>query len=1029
MNASRPGAQRRAVQRGPRAVGAAAVLLAALLAAVAGPPAVAAEQADVTLPPGPKPDAAWTARLHEDRGRKVYRGEELATIGMPCGGVAAGQLYVRGDGTLAQWWIANNSEFTGYGADCYKTYRPPSPVDQGFAVYIEGEGGKTVRRDLSRDGFDAIEFVGEYPIAEIRYRTKQKPALPVEVDLEVFSPFIPLNAKDSALPVTVMRFTLRNTTDGPVEAHLAGRLQNAVLLHEAGQYAGRGRSRNRAVSEGGVTGVVMDFVPSPPPPDEKRRVTVFEDFEGGDYDGWTIEGRAFGRVPATGTLPEQQKVTGWHGEGFVNTYLGKDEPQGTAVSKAFPITEPYIAFLIGGGNHKGTTCLNLLVDGQVVRTATGRNREELTQQVWSVRDLKGKEARLQIVDKHSGGWGHINVDWIRFTNHVPEKTVPEPEDHPGFGDMCLAVVGAKAAAGTAEVGEGVPQPEAEATFPLGDAAKRGVVTVPVALEKGEATDVTFLVTWYFPNRDDRDRMYANWFDGALGAAQYVAEHVERLRGDTHRFRDTYFDTTLPYWLAARLAMPVANLATETVQWWESGRFWAWEGVCCCPGTCTHVWNYEHAMARLFPELSRSNRLMQDLEPAAGFDEKTGLVGFRSNRAYAADGQCGTVLKVYREHLMSADTDFLKKAWPATKKAMEFAITRDANADGLIEDAQHNTFDINFIGPNTFVGSLYLGALRAAEAMARLMDDREAADRYRRIFESGSRLTMRRLFNGEYFVQIVPDGAPDRFQYGKGCLSDQMFGQGWAHQVGLGYLYPREAVRSALKAVYKYNWTSDVGPYNARHRPERWFARAGDAGLFTCTWPGGGRPKEPVRYRDEVWTGIEYQAAGHMLWEGLVDEALAIVRGIHERYDGTHHNPWNEVECGDHYARALASWGCLIGLEGFEYDGPAGRIGFAPRMQADDFKAFFTGAEGWGSLVQTRADGRQTNRIGAAWGRLRARTLVFEVPKTAGEVKAAVTAAGKKVGARLSRDGPRVTLTLERDVAIEAGQAVETVLMW
>jgi uncharacterized protein (DUF608 family) len=524
-------------------------------------------------------------------------------------------------------------------------------------------------------------------------------------------------------------------------------------------------------------------------------------------------------------------------------------------------------------------------------------------------------------------------------------------------------------------------------------------------------------------------MYANWFKGALDVAQYVAKDYERLRGDTHRFRDTYFDTTLPYWLAARIAMPVANLATETCQWWENGRFWCWEGVCCCQGTCTHVWNYEHACARLFPELARSSRLMQDLDPAAGFDEATGLVGFRSNRAYAADGQCGTVLKVYREHLMSADRGFLEKAWPRTRKAMEYAIGRDKDGDGLIEDSQHNTFDINFVGPNTFVGSLYLGALRAAEEMARTMGDRAAADRYRAIFESGSERTMERLYDGEYFTQIIPQEASHKHQYNGGCLADQVFGQGWAHQVGLGHLYPREAVASALAAVYRHNFTSDVGPYNAKFPPERWFARPGDAGLFICTWPKGGRPDEPVRYRDEVWTGIEYQVAGHMLWEGMVDEALAIIRAIHERYDGTHHNPWNEVECGDHYARALASWGCLIGLEGYDYDGPAGRIGFAPRMRADDFKAFFAGAEGWGSLVQKRGEGRQVDRIEVAWGRLRARTLVFELAGDYKGVKAAVTVAGRPVGAALACDGRRVMLTLAADAVARAGEAVEAVFTW
>ena len=1004
-----------------------AMLVATLLLGGAGLALAAA--GDVPLPPGPKPDAAWMARLRQDDGRKVYRGEELETIGMPCGGVAAGQLYVRGDGTLAYWWIFNNTTNTGPGSKCYRTYRPPSPLDQGFAVWVESGDGQRASRRLSRDDFDAIEFVGEYPIAEIRYRAKEKPALPVEVDLEVFSPFIPLNAKDSALPVTVMRFAVRNTSAGPVKAHLSGWLQNGVLLHEAGRYGDRVSSRNRAAKREGLTAVVLDAVEkdSAEPP-AQRRETVFEDFEDGLGERWTVTGDAGAAAPPAGKSPRQQAVGGWHGKRFINTFQPDDGPQCTLTSKPFTVTEPFIVFLIGGGGHEGATCMNLVVDGQVVRTATGRNDERLAPCLWKVQEFKGKEARLEIIDKHSGPWGHVNVDWIRFTNFVPGPAAPPPAEHPGWGDMCLAVLDAGAAAGTVTGPDDVFAPEESLTYSLGE-KRPGAVTAAVPLAAGETRTVTFLVAWSFPKRPDSGRMYANWFDGSLAAAEYVAKNFERLRRDTRLFRDTYFNTTLPYWLAARLAMPASTLATETCQWWANGRFYAWEGVGCCGGTCTHVWNYEHACARLFPELSRSTRLMQDLEPTAGFDAATGLVGFRSNRRYAADGQCGTVLKVYREHLMSADGTFLAQAWPATKQAVEFILSHDGDDDGLIEDSQHNTFDIDFVGPNTFVGSLYLAALRAAEEMARLMGDVPSADRYRRILESGSKKTMERLWNGEYFIQIIPQGAADKFQYGTGCLADQVFGQGWAHQLGLGYVYPQEAVRSALLSVYKYDFTSDVGPYNTAFPPERWFARSGDPGLFICTWPKGGRQAEPVRYRDEVWTGIEYQVAGHMLWEGLVDEGLALIRAVHERYDGTYHNPWNEVECGDHYARALASWGCLIGLSGYEYDGPANRIGFAPRMQADDFQAFFTAAEGWGRLVQKRAAGRQTSRIEVAWGRLRARTLVFEAPDDARDVRATVTAAGKPVEATLARDGRRVTLTLANDVVVGAGQAVEAVLAW
>ena len=219
--------------------------------------------------------------------------------------------------------------------------------------------------------------------------------------------------------------------------------------------------------------------------------------------------------------------------------------------------------------------------------------------------------------------------------------------------------------------------------------------------------------------------------------------------------------------------------------------------------------------------------------------------------------------------------------------------------------------------------------------------------------------MERLWNGEYFIQLVDLQKHPKDQYDKGCLSDQLFGQGWAHQLALGYLYPPEKVKQALHSIWKYNWAPDVGPYNEAHPPERWFALPGEAGLFTCTWPKSPYLKEGVRYREEVWTGIEYQVAGHMVWEGMVTEALAICRGVHERYHPAKHNPFNEIECGDHYARAMASWGVFTALAGFEYHGPKGHIGFAPHITPENFRAAFTAAEGWGSFAQTRTRRRRS----------------------------------------------------------------------
>lgn len=935
---------------------------------------------DHLVPVEKKLDASWVAALRQKGGPRVYRGEELMPIGMPIGGIGAGQLYLGGDGRLLHWAVFNKHVNTGYGSRCYRKWEPEACVAQGFALRVV-RGGQAVVRRLDAKGVPDVRFVGEYPIGQVSYRD---PGLGVDVTMKAFSPFIPLNAPDSGLPATMLRFTLKNVGKQPVEAALAGWLENAVLLDNRQGLHARWLSQERR--DEGLSWVGLGAAPAPAPTAQRAPV-VFADFEGKDYGEWKVEGEAFGKGPARGTLPQQQPVSGFRGRGLVNTYLGKDAPQGKLTSPAFTVERPFINFLIGGGSDPGRTCVNLLVAGKVVRTATGRRDERLLPHVWSVKEYVGKEARIEIVDRASEGWGHINVDHIEFSD-VPRPGGADVKDLGDFGTMGIAVLGP--AEGTllsaAVAGEKLPEGLFDKAGALsrqgaGDPApKCGAAGRAAHLAPGQTAAADFVVAWHFPNHQ-RGHFYATRFKDAHEVARYVAGHLERLADDTQLWHDTYYDSTLPHWLLDRLHMPVSTLATNTVQWWANDRFWAWEGVGCCAGTCTHVWNYEQAMGRLFPQLERAVRTMQDF--GEGFDEARGLVGFRGNRAYAADGQCGTILKAYREHLMSADGAFLKANYPMIRKAVLFLLQQDAAdaaEDGLISNSQHNTFDINFEGPNTFVGSLYLAALRAAEEMAKLTGDADFAARCRKAFESGSRKTMQQLFDGEYFHQDVDLTRHPKHQYGRGCLADQLFGQNWAHQLALGYLYPKDAVGKAMRAVYKYNWAPDVGPHNKLHRPERVFASPGEAGLFICTWPKSRHLEgDGVRYRNEVWTGIEYQVAAGLIYEDCIDEALAIIRAVHDRYDAKKRNPWNEVECGDHYARAMASWGCLLGLSGFEYDGPAGRIGLAPRITPADFRCAFTGAEGWGTLEQRRTADSQTDAVTVRWGRLRLSAIDVTLP--------------------------------------------------
>jgi hypothetical protein len=183
----------------------------------------------------------------------------------------------------------------------------------------------------------------------------------------------------------------------------------------------------------------------------------------------------------------------------------------------------------------------------------------------------------------------------------------------------------------------------------------------------------------------------------------------------------------------------------------------------------------------------------------------------------------------------------------------------------------------------------------------------------------------------------------------------------------------------------------------------------------------------VRYRSEVWTGIEYQVAGHMAAEGMVDEALTICDGIQKRYHPSKHNPYNEVECGDHYARAFASWGVYTSLAGYEYHGPKGHIGFAPRITPENFRAAFTAAEGWGTFAQQRDGRTQHEQIEVRWGKLNVKTLAFEVPERFRSVKVGVTLDGGTIPSNYTLRNGRLEITLKKKLLVSEGQTLSVAI--
>jgi uncharacterized protein (DUF608 family) len=526
----------------------------------------------------------------------------------------------------------------------------------------------------------------------------------------------------------------------------------------------------------------------------------------------------------------------------------------------------------------------------------------------------------------------------------------------------------------------------------------GSLAIEHRLAPGAEHHFEFLLTWHFPNRprawqgniglDGANagqtvrNHYATRFDDAVAVARHLAVAGPDLEAGTRSFHRALFGSTLPPEVVDAVSATLVALRSTTCFRLADGRFAAWEGSFdhsgSCEGTCTHVWNYAQTAAYLFPALERDARRTEFLHET----RPDGRMNFRANSVFgnapwdfhpAVDGQLGAIVRLYREWRFSGDEEFLRACWPGAKRALDYAFTRwDGDGDAVLDSEQHNTYDIEFFGPNSLANSMFFAALHAGAALADRLGEAETARRYREAAAAGSDRMDKLLFNGEYYDQRLDDVDARRYQYGSGCLSDQVFGQLLAHLTGLGHVLPAAHVRSAIAAVYRHNFRPDL---SAHHSVQRTYALGAEAGLVLCSWPRGGRPRIPFVYSDEVWTGIEYQVAGHLVYEGLVDEGLRLVRAVRDRHDGYRRNPWNEAECGNHYARSLASWAVLVALTGADYDASSATLSFTPRL-GDDLRAPFTTGTGWGEL-RLSAAGAEIELLG---GEVSLERLVVHHPR-------------------------------------------------
>lgn len=777
-------------------------------------------------------------------------GCEADAVAFPLGGIGTGNVSLGARGELRDWEIFNAP---AKGAALPNTF---------WAIRVQTASGNVVTKVLQAPmtpphtrwhgyhpstaaGLPHVAravFRGEYPLARVDF---EDPDLPVRVQLEAFTPLVPLDPADSGLPCALLTYRVANVSDGPVNITLVGSLANPVGGIEYDQFTNP--------RSGGPGGNVNEY----------------------------LDERLFRGLHLRSTRIDPQDLS--YGD------------------------------------------LSLVTDHA---------------------DVTVKRAWLR-----GGRWDYLREFW---------------------DDLCDD-------GKLDDLGYDSPSSSAET-----DTGSLGLCD---QLPPGSNREYRFLLTWYFPNRRAswRNRAeaaivrnnYATRFTSSSDVARYVFENRDRLEGATQDFHRAMFASTLPHYVLDAVTANIVPLRSNTCFWLETGGFYGWEGCSDtggrCEGTCTHVWSYAYTLAYLFPSLERRMRWTEFVHETA----ENGYMAFRALSEFgeslmlpgtdqaplgsapeplaAADGQLGSVLRVYREWLLSGDRPWLEQVWPGVKRAMEYARAHwDSDGDGILDGPQHNTYDIELYGPNPLCTIYYLAALRASEELASVMGEPDAASKYRQILVRGQENADHLMWNGHYYVQAVEDLNRFPYQIGTGCLSDQLLGQLHAHILGLGYLLPPAHVATALGSIFENNFRSG---FRDHVNCQRSFVLNDESGLVMCSWPSGGRPLYPMVYSDEVWTGTEYQVAAHLIHEGLWHEGLAIVKSVRDRHDGIRRNPWDEVECGHHYARSMASWAVLLALSGFHSDMGRRELRFEPRLEAstqtDTFTTFWSAGVGWGTYTQVR----------------------------------------------------------------------------
>lgn len=571
------------------------------------------------------------------------------------------------------------------------------------------------------------------------------------------------------------------------------------------------------------------------------------------------------------------------------------------------------------------------------------------------------------------------------------------------------------------------------------------------LEPGEAKKISFVMAWYYPNfvkywdeeRPSWKHEYAGRFGCSADVLDYCFKKKEYLYRYSSLFAKAVSSLTIPAPAKEAAANTLCVLKSATCLRLENGEFWAFEGTNAdsgsCEGTCDHVWGYQYSVPFLFPRFARQmleTDYTYNMKPSGEMMFRTMLPlgSGRSDFRACVDGQMGCIIRFYREWKLSGDDEWLKKWWDKVKYSLEYAWSPE-NRDrwnpgktGIITGRQHHTLDMELFGANAWLNGFYLAALKACSEIAAYLGENEKAEEYLSIFRKGQEYTERELFNGRHYIQkidlndrsvldVFAEKDPGvygywndeknelKYQTASGCIIDQLLAQWHASISGLGDIFDPGHRKTAAASLYALNFKLMRDFSN----PCRIFAANDEKGLVICEWADDEyRPAIPVPYSQECMSGFEYAAAGIMLLEGLYDEGCSVISSVRERYDGKKRNPFSEIECGAFYARAMSAFSFPAIFEGYSFDMPAKKLGFAPIVKERPFSGFWSVDGAWGTVEITET----SLTLSVLYGAVRLKTVSLPSPCFAAGIRE-VLADGKNAAFRIN--GAEICLDGETEI--------------